>query len=281
MGTWGTGIFADDDAADVRGDFKHYVADTQSIAAATDAIALDFGASFEAPQNNTGFWLALALTQWRSGWLDKRVHAAAMRLIAVGVDAERWSKAEARKRAAVLEGLKAQLQGPQPVSRPIPPPWPVQLAEFRIGEIIGRALPNGRLALMKVIAFRRTISLKVRGPAVRLQKWTENRMPCEVEARQLDFLRWPIAPNKRQTFGMLVLTAPRSRPIDSAIFVRPGLTVPLAPEEERTSYTCVSTWPPYDLDDILASGIARWWEDPTLSAKAAAPWYKSKSAETL
>jgi hypothetical protein len=274
MGTWGTGIFADDDAADVRDDFKHYVADTQSIAAATDAIALDFGASLEAPQNTAAFWFALALTQWRSGWLDDRVRATALRLIADGMDLEKWPKTQARKRTAILNALRAQLESPQPTSRSIPKPWPVQLPDFRIGEIIGRALPSGRLAVMKVVAFHRTISLKVRGPAVRLQKWTKTRMPDEAEAKELDFLHWPIAPNKIQTFGMLVLTAPRHRPIDSAIFMRPGVTVPTLPDEDRTSYTCVSTWPPYSLEDILESGIARWWEDPQLSAKAPAPWYK-------
>jgi hypothetical protein len=277
MGTWGTGIFADDDASDVRSDFKYYVADTQSAAAATDAIAIDYGTSFDAPQNNTAFWLALALTQWRSGWLDERVRRTALRLIAEGADTEKWAKAQARKRVSVLEALRAQLEGPQPPARPIPRPWPVQLADFRVGEIIGRALPSGRLAVMKVVAFHRTISLKVRGPAVRLQKWTKHRMPDLAEARELEFLRWPIAPNKVQTFGMIVLTAPRSRPIDSAIFVRDDLLVPVRPGEDRSSYTCASTWPPYTLDDILESAVARWWEDPSLPAQATAHWYKPNS----
>jgi len=29
MGTWGTGVFADDDAVDVRSDFEHYAADSR------------------------------------------------------------------------------------------------------------------------------------------------------------------------------------------------------------------------------------------------------------
>jgi hypothetical protein len=87
------------------------------------------------------------------------------------------------------------------------------------------------------------------------------------EADRLQPLSWPITPNHVQTFDQLVLTAPSRSPLDPARFVRPGIITPVRPQEAAGSYTGVSTWPPYSLDDILASGVARWWE-------AYAPWYK-------
>jgi hypothetical protein len=170
------------------------------------------------------------------------------------------------------------LETPPPPPKPFPAPWPDQLADFQVGEVIGRALPGGRLAVMKVVGRRRTMSLKVKGPAVRLQKWVGADMPTTTEAEGLEYLRWPIAPNRIQTFGHLVLTAPRKTPLDPQMFLRPGIVVPLTPGEDRSSYTCISTWAPFTPDDILAAGVARFWEDPSLDARAHAPWYKPKGA---
>jgi hypothetical protein len=281
MGTWGVGIFADDEASDVRDAFRHYVADTRDVAAATDEIALDYGASFDAPQQHPAFFLALALTQWRAGWLDPRVKTAALQVIADGSDLARWNDGkDARKRQRVLTAAAQQLVEPSPAPRRFPSPWQVQLADFRVGEIIGRWLPQQRLAVMKVVAFRRTVQLKVRGPAVRLQKWTEPRMPDAAEAAALEYLRHPIGPNRIQTIGALTLTAPRRQPLDPASFVRPGIVVPLRPKEHRIGYTCISTWNGYTVDDILAAAVARWWEDPALDAKAFAPWYRGNGRQS-
>ena len=273
MGTWGTGVFADDDAADVRSDFEHYVADTQDIAQATNAIALDYGAAFDIPQEHTAFWLGLALTQWRKGWLDPRVLTTAIHIIDDGLDLAKWRNGnEATKRARELKKVRAQLQAPPPSPRPFPKPWPIQLPDFQVGEIVARRLPGNRTAVMKVVGFRRTTALKVAGPAVRLQKWVSVALPTPAEAEKLEYLRWPIAPNKVQTFRLLVLTGARRAPLDPDLFIRPGIVVPLQQNEDKGGYTSVSTWGPYQLDDILASGVARWWEDPGLSATALPPW---------
>src|SRR6185295_14610226 len=63
MGVFGAGIFGDDDALDVRSDYKVFLADSQSDALATDAIARQYGAAFDDPAATSSFWLALAWTQ--------------------------------------------------------------------------------------------------------------------------------------------------------------------------------------------------------------------------
>ena len=75
MGAWGAALFADDDAADLRGDYRTYLADAQSDAGATDRAASNYGASLDRPGETTAFWLALASIQWRMGRLDPRVKA--------------------------------------------------------------------------------------------------------------------------------------------------------------------------------------------------------------
>ena len=73
MGIWGAGLFENDDAADLRADYRAYFGDAQSDLGATDSIARDYGAGLDRLGDTTAFWLALASVQWRMGRLDPRV----------------------------------------------------------------------------------------------------------------------------------------------------------------------------------------------------------------
>ena len=81
MGAWSAGLFADDDAADLRGDYRAYLADAQSDAGATDLAARDYDANLDRPGETTAFWLALASIQWRMGRLDSRVKSVCLTII--------------------------------------------------------------------------------------------------------------------------------------------------------------------------------------------------------
>ena len=277
MGAWGPAIFADDDAADVRDNFKLYVGDQQEIAAATDAIATDFGASLEHPEHNSAFWLGLALTQWAAGWLDPRVKAAALRVIDDGSDLAKWDEGPQRKRrAAALKVARERLETAPKAPKPFPRPWPTQLADFQIGEIIGRRLPNGRLVVMKVIAFRPTHLFKVRGPAVRLQHWLGSEMPTPEEALKLEYLRHPLSASRKSTIGSVVLTGPRNAPLDPHLFIRTGIIVPVGERERKISYGSISSRP-CGPDEVLIAALERFWEDPSLPATALPPWCQPKT----
>src|SRR5579863_7730425 len=128
MGTWGTAIFADDDASDIKDDFRHFLADAQSLEGATEAIVEDYGASFA----------DLGLTQWRMGRLDSRVKEAVIAIIDGGLDLAKWESSPDRaKRAAALAKARARILLPLPKPSPMPKPFVVQLGDWRIGEVIG------------------------------------------------------------------------------------------------------------------------------------------------
>src|ERR1700730_6535267 len=113
MGACAPGLFADDDAADLRGDYRTYLADAQSEAGATDLAASNYGASFEQPGETTAFWLALASIQWRMGRLDPRVKSVCLTIIDNGIDLEKWAASPDRgKRAAVLANLRKMISSP-------------------------------------------------------------------------------------------------------------------------------------------------------------------------
>src|SRR5438067_4083817 len=118
MGAWGAGLFADDDAADLRGDYRTYLADAQSDAGATDLAARDYDANLDRPGETTAFWLALASIQWRMGRLDPRVKAVCLTIIDNGIDLEKWAASPDRsKRAAVLVKLREMILSPLPPAK--------------------------------------------------------------------------------------------------------------------------------------------------------------------
>jgi hypothetical protein len=58
MGVWGAGLFDNDETADLRSEYRAFLADAQSDAGATDAVAVDYAASLDRPQDTTAVWLA-------------------------------------------------------------------------------------------------------------------------------------------------------------------------------------------------------------------------------
>src|SRR5207302_635898 len=138
MGVWGAALFADDDAADLRGDYRTYLADAQSDAGATDLAAREYDASLDRPGETTAFWLALASIQWRMGRLDPRVRAVCLTIIDNGIDLEKWAQSpHRRKREAVLAKLRAMILSPLPTAKPMLKPLPVQLPGWAFGEVVG------------------------------------------------------------------------------------------------------------------------------------------------
>ena len=92
MGTWGTAIFSDDTASDVRSDYRDYVGDGLSGTAATDRVVNEWRETLRDPDEGPVFWLALAATQWECGRLESRVRDKALEVIASGSGLRRWAE---------------------------------------------------------------------------------------------------------------------------------------------------------------------------------------------
>ena len=122
MGTWGTAIFSDDTASDVRNDFRELIGDGLSPEEATARLMTRYGSIVDDPEGGTTFWLGLAVTQWKSGRLQESVKKRALEIIDSGADLRLWSEDEklVKARAAVLAETRAQLLSPQPAAKRIP-----------------------------------------------------------------------------------------------------------------------------------------------------------------
>ena len=120
VGTWGTGIFSDDTACDVR---SVYRANLES--GVTDSEAMHDILSAYGTEDGV-VWLALSATQSALGRLDPMVRDRAIQIIDGTQAIDDWGDASARDqqtRRRALSKLRETLTGPQPARRPVAVKW--------------------------------------------------------------------------------------------------------------------------------------------------------------
>ena len=123
MGAWGTGLYSDDFALDVKNDLLAAINDGKSCRTAIE----ELGRKYEVYTHNDNpdipvFWFVCADVLWRKGRLEDDVKQITLSYIDSGVDVMRWaveSPSMARRRKAVLEKLRSRLLSPQPEAKPI------------------------------------------------------------------------------------------------------------------------------------------------------------------
>jgi Domain of unknown function (DUF4259) len=110
MGAWGAGIFDDDFALDIKGDYEDVLGSGLSHEVATKTLMERYKDALGDAEESGVFWLALAAIQLGHGALVKDVKAKALGVIDSDSDLLRWEdSADAAKRKQVLEQLKSQL----------------------------------------------------------------------------------------------------------------------------------------------------------------------------
>ena len=150
MGVWGTGLFSDDVACDIRDQYRHLLEDGAEDGAATRLILDKFEPYFE--ESESIALIAFAVTQSKLGRLEPSVRDRAIAVIDAGADLAVWERENPKllpKRRAALEKARAQLTGPQPVRRRLRPPKR-RVSGLAAGDVLALTLP-GRVALLRVV----------------------------------------------------------------------------------------------------------------------------------
>lgn len=190
MGVWGTGIFQDDTASDLRDDYKDLLGDGLSAADAKARILETYKSSFADPDESTVAWLALAAVQWQVGRLDPDTLQRALAIIDSGSNLTRWNvnSKDRQKRIAVLDKLRAQITSPPPPEKKIRKrvlsecPW-------KIGDLFSYQLLSGKLIIFRVIGHH-----KDKGgtyPVCEMLDWVGSEIPSPDVLRSL-----PIKPSQ-------------------------------------------------------------------------------------
>ncbi len=153
MGVWGTDIFSDDLACDIRDHYRELLEDGIEDGAATRVILEKFRAYLEESEGIAV--LAFAVTQSKLGRLDPDIRDRALAVLDGGADLDVWERENPKllsKRRAVLEKARAQLTGPQPPRRRLRPPKRT-ISGLAAGDVLALALPQG-VALLRVVHIR-------------------------------------------------------------------------------------------------------------------------------
>ena len=154
MGAWGTGLFSDDVACDIRDHYRQLLEDAVEDSAATRLTLEKFAPYLDEPEG-VALMIAFAVTQSKVGRLEPDIRDRALAIIEAGADLAVWERENPKllsKRRAVLENARAQLTGPQPARRRLRPPKRT-LSGLAAGDVLALTLPQ-RLALLRVVRVR-------------------------------------------------------------------------------------------------------------------------------
>lgn len=154
MGTWGSGLFDDDIACDVRKDFRDFIGDGLSPAQAVRAIRKQWEPDDWDTMPYASFWLAIAVTAWNLGRLTNEVKRRALAILDKGVGLEHWADAkpsQRRKRLAVYRLTRKKLLSPQPLPKKVPQKK-ISKSPFKPGDVVRYTTVKGRFIYLRVLA---------------------------------------------------------------------------------------------------------------------------------
>ena len=117
MGAWGTSLYSNDSACDIRGDYVDKIKRGKSNEEATEELIHEYCDIIDCVDEAPLFWFALADTQWNYGRLLQYVKEKALYFLSQENELERWREAGERKLLAwmhTLNKLKEKLNSPQP-----------------------------------------------------------------------------------------------------------------------------------------------------------------------
>lgn len=163
MGAWGTAVFSDDFALDIKGDYYAMLMAGQTDGQAEGNIIEKYYNECKGTEDEPIFWFALALSQLKKGRLSEYVKNKAILFIDNGKDLERWNtpnnEKNYKKRIKELEKLKERLLSEMPERKVlrkrsvVHSPWKVgDLLAYKIynNDIIHKEF-HGKYVLLRVL----------------------------------------------------------------------------------------------------------------------------------
>lgn len=177
MGAWGTGIFQDDTACDIRDEFRDHIGNGLSGPEAAARILKNYASSLADTDEAGVVWLALAATQWKLGRLDGETLQRALHVIDSGSDLKRWEGTkDYAARKVSLEKLRSQITSAQPPVKKIAGRILCE-CNWIVGELVALRLLSGKLTVLRVIGHHTD-----RGgtyPVCELLDWSGDTIPSK------------------------------------------------------------------------------------------------------
>lgn len=187
MGTWGTGLYQSDIAADVRSVYR----DCKKLGFSGNdlaAIVLETigGASVDSEDGQLAH-LALADLLCKDRMLPKALQQTALRIIkSPALPARFEDQASQRKHRTMLDALGAKLSAATPDTAKRKPPY-IERCDFEIGDVLACPLPKGRWALLRVVAY--FARFRGKSPVCETLAWNIAAIPPPAKIKRLRFMR--------------------------------------------------------------------------------------------
>ena len=178
MGAWGTGIFQDDTASDIREDYKNHLGNGLSGPEATARILAEYKSSLDDP-HEAPVVAGLPRPAQKHGRLwNPETLAHALQVIDSGSDLRRWESnaGDFAKRRAVLEKLRVQITSPQPEAKKVRKQV-ITTCGWPVGALIAYRMNSGNLAIIHVIGYH--TDKGGTNPVCELLDWTGTIIPTE------------------------------------------------------------------------------------------------------
>jgi hypothetical protein len=188
VGAWGTAVFSDDLAADVRGNWRELLLDGHDTDAAAEQMMRSYQHAIADEDDVTVFWLAFAAAQIETGRLQDSVKEKALAIIAAGGDVGRWAEEDptlARQREQVLDRLATKLRGRQAQPKRLRRQKSLGVA-FDVGDVVlVRSRSGERRALAVVVAQDEGYPRGTVNPVVELLAWEGGDIPTRSQMETL------------------------------------------------------------------------------------------------
>jgi hypothetical protein len=257
MGVWGTAIFSDDNAADIREEYRTLLGDDISGPEATDRLIHEWQpSSNHDPDLAAVFWLALAVTQWKCGRLEERVKREAIQAIDGGAGLRPWKgSGQEKQRAKVLDATRRLLHEPQPPARKIAKVFRSS-CDWQPGDLVAYRLVSGSYIVFQVTDLHQDKGGTA--PVCEIYDWQGPALPSPADIRSCPMrpqtTRWGVTaakPNRPPQYRLMILQAnKREFPRPRVFPLHQKLAVQHPPKPKGTSNpTLVCLW--RELDETL------------------------------
>ncbi len=165
MGAWGTSIFSDDLALDVRREYNILLSIGKTNEEA-EKMLIDYYSKIlycNDPDEDV-FWFALAYSEWKKGRLSNLAQEKALNAMENGRDLERWNsknnEKNYRKRRNVIEELKKTLLSPMPHAKKIKKPT-VHHCPWNVGSLLAYRIVSNKNYLRDNPCYMKYVLLRV------------------------------------------------------------------------------------------------------------------------
>lgn len=236
MGTWGTSLYANDFASDIRGEYIDKLRRGKTNEEATQEL-IDNNDDVIGDEEESLFWLALADTQWDYGRLLPAVKEKALYFLIQERGSERWKESgdkQFKDWKATLDKLEEKLISPLSPLKKVSK-YRIYQCKWQLGDVFAYKFHSDyskeKGVLGQYIVFRK-ISEDIWWPghvvpAVNVYQWIGSTIPLLDEVKNMELLPqkyWPIAysknPNQQKEYLLdLLVNTEKSIPKDHLTFL--------------------------------------------------------------